>query len=149
MYDKAVLDPAMRGSTTRFIQQAEGDVLFGWENEILQVVNDPKAKGQYEIVLPSDSIVIEVPIAVVDKVVDARNTRAAADAYVKYLFSNAGQELVAKYYNRPSSESVAQRHAAQFPPLNLYRFKEHFKDWASVTKVHFANGGELDKMRGK
>ena len=148
VYDKAILDPAMRGSTSRFVKD-EGDVLFGWENEILQIVNDPSAGANYQIVLPSDSIVIEVPIAVVDKVVDKRNTRAAAEGYIKFMYSDAGQELVAKYYNRPSSESVAKRHADKFPPLTLFRFKEHFTDWPSVTKQHFANGGELDKMRAK
>ena len=147
VYDKAILDPAMRGSTSRFVKD-EGDVLFGWENEILQIVNDPKAAGQYEIVLPSDSIVIEVPIAVVDKNVDQRGTRRVAEEYVRFLFSDAGQDLVAKYYNRPWSESVARRHADKFPPLKLFRFKEHFTTWPEVMKRHFDTGGELDKMRG-
>ena len=149
VYDNAVLAPAQRGSTTQFIQGGEGDVLFGWENEILQIVNDPSAKGQYEIVLPSDSIVIEVPIAVVTEVAKKRGTLALAEAYVNFLYSPAGQELVAKFYNRPFSTEVAERHKGQFPPLTLYRFKEYFKDWPTVTKQHFANGGELDKIRGK
>ncbi|MDB5296141.1 MAG: hypothetical protein JWO31_2124 [Phycisphaerales bacterium] len=146
--DKAILDPAMRGSTTRFVR-GEGDVLFGWENEILQVLNDPAAKGQFELVVPSDSIVIEVPIAFVDTVVDRKGTRAAAEGYIKYLYADAGQELVAKFYNRPSDEKVAARHADQFKPLKLYRFADHFKDWPTVMRQHFATGGELDKIRKK
>lgn len=147
--DKAILDAAMRGSTTRFVQQKEGDVLFGWENEILQVMNDKNVAGQYELIIPSDSIVIEVPIAIVDQVVDRRGTRAAADGYIKYLYSEAGQDLVAKYYNRPSDPKVAARHADKFKPLNLFRFKDHFKDWPTVMTTHFNTGGELDKIRKK
>ena len=149
VYDKAVLDPAMRQSTTRFVSQGEGDVLFGWENEILQIVNDPKVKSDYQIVLPSDSIVIEVPIAVVDKVVDRRGSREAAEAFVKFLFSDEGQDIVAKRYNRPSSSSVQQKYAQQFPSLKLFRFKEHFTSWPEVMKRHFSQGGELDQMRTK
>ena len=149
VYDKAVLDPAMRQSTTRFVSQGEGDVLFGWENEILQIVNDPKVKSDYQIVLPSDSIVIEVPIAIVDKVVDRRGSREAAEAFVKFLFSDEGQDIVAKRYNRPSSTSVQQKYAQQFPALKLFRFKEHFTSWPDVMKRHFSQGGELDQMRTK
>jgi sulfate/thiosulfate transport system substrate-binding protein len=148
VYDDAITDPAMRGSTTRFIQQRTGDVLFGWENEILQVVNDPASRGAFEIIVPSDSIVIEVPISIVDKVAEKRGTKDAAEAYVKFLFDDAGQEIVAKYYNRPSSQAVLEKNRDKFPALNLYRFKEHFTDWPTVMKTHFEQGGELDKMRG-
>jgi sulfate/thiosulfate-binding protein len=146
--DKAICDPAMRGSTTRFVR-GEGDVLFGWENEILQAVNDPAVAGKFEVVLPSDSIVIEVPIAVVDNWVDRKGTRSAAEGYVKYLYSEAGQELVAKFYNRPTDPKVAERHKDQFPPLTLYKFADHFKDWQAAAKQHFDAGGELDKIRAR
>ena len=149
VYDSTITDPAMRGSTTRFIQQQTGDVLFGWENEILQVVNDPKSRGNFEIVVPSDSIVIEVPISIVDKLAEKRGTTEAANAFVAYLFSDAGQEVAAKFYNRPSSATVLEKFQDQFPPLNLYRFKEHFKDWPTVMKQHFEQGGELDQMTKK
>jgi sulfate transport system substrate-binding protein len=149
VYDDAILDPAMRGSSTRFIQQQTGDVLFGWENEILQITNDPASGGQFEVVVPSDSITIEVPISIVDKVVDARGTRAAAEAYVKFHFSDEGQEVIAKRFNRPYNEAVAKKYADKLPPLKLYRFKEHFADWPTVMKTHFEAGKELDKMRKK
>jgi sulfate/thiosulfate-binding protein len=147
VYDQAILDIAMRRSSNRFLQQEEGDVLFGWENEILQIVNDPATQGKYETVIPSDSIAIEVPIAVVDKNADQHGVRELADAYVQYHFSPEGQELIARRYNRPHDKTVADRHADKLPPLTLYRFNEHFTDWPTVTKTHFAQGGELDQMR--
>lgn len=149
VYDDAILDPAMRGSSTRFIQQQTGDVLFGWENEILQIVNDPASKSNYDLVVPSDSIAIEVPISIVDKVVEQHGTKELSEAYVKFHFSDEGQEIVAKRYNRPFNEAIAKRHADRLAPLKLFKFKEHFTDWPSVSKVHFAAGGELDKMRKK
>lgn len=148
VYDKAVLDPAMRQSTTRFVGQGEGDVLFGWENEILQITNDSKVSGDYELVVPSDSITIEVPIAVVDQVAKKRGTTQAANDYVKFIYSDEGQAIIAKRYNRPSVEAVAAKYASQFKPLNRYRFKEHFTSWPDVMKRHFGQGGELDQMRG-
>jgi sulfate transport system substrate-binding protein len=149
VYDDAITDPAMRGSTTRFTTQNTGDVLFGWENEILQVINDPASKGQYEIVVPSDSITIEVPVAWVDKYADKHGTTDVAKAYCQYLFDDAGQDLVAKFYNRPYKPEVQKKYEKEFPPLTLYRFKDYFKDWPTVMKQHFDNGGELDKMRKK
>ena len=148
VYDKAVLHPAMRQSTTHFLQTGEGDVLFGWENEILQIVNDPRAGADYERVIPSDSIIIECPVAIVDEVVAKRGTGDLAKAYVDFLYSPAGQEIIAKRYNRPSNTEVAAKYNDQFPPLNLFRFKEHFPGWPQVMKTHFdPNSGELAKMR--
>jgi sulfate/thiosulfate-binding protein len=147
VYDKAVLDPAQRQSTTRFVQEGVGDVLFGWENEILQIINDPEAGAEYEIVVPSDSIMIEVPLSVVDKVAEERGTTDIARAYTEFLYSDAGQEIIAKRYNRPSNETIAKKYAEQFPPLNLFRFSDHFESWPAVMKQHFATGGELDQMR--
>jgi sulfate/thiosulfate transport system substrate-binding protein len=149
IYDDAITDPAMRGSSTRFIQQSTGDVLFGWENEIMQIVNDPASGGKYEVVAPSDSITIEVPIAVVDKFAEKHGLTDVATAYVKYHFSDEGQEIIARRFNRPFNAAVAAKYADKLPKLKLYTFKEHFKDWPSVTKVHFAAGGELDRMRKK
>ena len=150
VYDKAVLHPAQRQSTTHFLQTGQGDALFGWESEILQIVNDPKVKDQYERVVPSDSIIIEVPVAIVDKVVDKRGTRKLAEEYLAFMYSPAGQEIIAKRYNRPSATDVAAKHADQFPPLNLFRFSEHFTSWPDVMKKHFdPNTGELVKMTKK
>lgn len=149
VYDEAILDPAMRGSSTRFLQQSTGDVLFGWENEILQIGNDPATKDQVEVVTPSDSITIEVPLAVVDKVAEKHGVKELAEAYVKFHFSDEGQELIARRYNRPYNEVIAKKYADQLKPLALFRFKDYFADWPTVMKVHFSQGGELDKMRKK
>ncbi|AUX48498.1 sulfate transporter subunit [Sorangium cellulosum] len=149
VYDDALLDPAMRGSSTRFIAQRTGDVLFGWENEILQIANDPSTTGQFEVVVPSDSITIEVPLAVVDKVAERHGVKEIAEAYVKFHFSDEGQELIARRYNRPYSEAIAKKHAEKLRPLTLFRFKDHFSDWPTVMNVHFGQGAELDKMRKK
>jgi sulfate/thiosulfate transport system substrate-binding protein len=149
VYDKAVLDPAMRGSTTRFIQQQTGDVLFGWENEILQVVANPQLKGQYELVVPSDSITIEVPIAVVDKVAEKHGLTQPAKDFVAFLFSDEGQEIEAQFYNRPYKADVAAKYKERFAPLTLYKFSDHFKDWTEVMAKHFADGAILDQIRKK
>ncbi|WP_437853795.1 sulfate ABC transporter substrate-binding protein [Sorangium sp. So ce363] len=149
VYDDAILDPAMRGSSTRFIVQRTGDVLFGWENEILQIAADPATADQFEVVVPSDSITIEVPLAVVDKVAERHGVKDVAEAYVQFHFSDEGQELIAKRYNRPYSEAIATKHAERLRPLSLFRFKDHFSDWPTVMNVHFSQGAELDKMRKK
>jgi len=149
VYDDAILDPAMRGSSSRFIQQNTGDVLFGWENEILQITNDPASAGRFEVVLPSDSITIDVPIAVVDKVAEKHGLKDVADEYAKFHFSDEGQELIAKRYNRPFNQAIAKKYADKLPPLKLYKFTDYFKDWPTVMKTHFEQGAELDQMRKK
>ncbi len=149
VYDKAVLDPAMRGSTTRFIQQGTGDVLFGWENEILQVVANPAMKSQFEMVVPSDSITIEVPVAVVDKVAEKHGLSEAAKDFVSFLFSDQGQEIEAKFFNRPYKKEVAEKYKDKFAPLTLYKFSDYFTSWPDVMKKHFADGGVLDQIRKK
>lgn len=149
IYGHAVCDPAMRGSTTRFVQQETGDVLFGWENEILQVVNDPATKGRFELVVPSDSITIEVPVAVVDKVADNHGVKEAAEAYAAFLFSEEGQAIEATYYNRPYQAAAAEKYKDRFAPVTLFKFGEYFKSWPEVMKTHFADGGVLDQIRRK
>lgn len=147
VYDDAILDPAMRSSTVRFVQQKEGDVLFGWENEILQIVNDPASKNDYELVTPKDSIIIEVPIAVVDEFATKHGVADAARAFVDYLYSDEGQNIIAEFYNRPFNTKVAEASKEKFASLDLYRFTEYFKDWPTVMKTHFAEGGILDQVR--
>lgn len=147
IYDDAILDPAMRSSTVRFVQQKEGDVLFGWENEILQIVNDPASKADYELVTPKDSITIEVPIAVVDEYAKQHGVADAAKAFVNYLYSEDGQRQVAEFYNRPSNPKIAEEFKEKFAKVDLYKFTDYFKDWPTVMKTHFAEGGILDQVR--
>jgi sulfate transport system substrate-binding protein len=149
VYRQTQLDPEMRLSTQRFLKEPDIDVLFGWENEILQLMNDPQApdnKNKYEVVLPSSSIVIEVPVSIVDKYVDERNTRPAAEAFVKYLFSPEGQDIAAQHFNRPQDPTVLTKYAAQYPKLNTYTLKEVFGDWDTVMSKFFANGAIFDQQ---
>jgi sulfate transport system substrate-binding protein len=109
-----VLDSGARGSLTTFAQRGIGDVFLSWENEAFLAVNE-LGKGKFEIVVPSVSILAEPPVAIVDKVVDRRGTRAAAQAYLEFLYTEQGQEIAAKHYYRPRLKSVAEKYAGQLP----------------------------------
>jgi sulfate transport system substrate-binding protein len=140
-----VLDSGARGSTTTFVQRGIGDVLLAWENEAFLAV-ESIGKGQLEIVAPSLSILAEPPVAVVDKVVDKRGTRAAAQAYLDYLYTPEAQEIAAKHGYRPRLEAVATRHAARFPKLKLVTVDEVFGGWRKAQKTHFDDGGVFDQI---
>ena len=98
------------------------------------------------IVYPPTSILAEPPVAVVDKVVDRRGTRAAAQAYLEHLYSPEGQEIAAKNFYRPSDEKVAAKYAAQFPKIGLFTVDQVFGGWARAQKTHFADGGVFDQI---
>ncbi|MEW6199406.1 MAG: sulfate ABC transporter substrate-binding protein [Planctomycetota bacterium] len=140
-----VLDSGARGSTTTFVQRGIGDVLLAWENEALLAMNE-LGKDKVEIVYPSISILAEPPVTVVDKTVDKRGTRAVATAYLEYLYSPEGQEIVAKHYYRPRLKAVTEKHAAQFPEVKLLTIDEDFGGWAKAQKEHFADGGLFDQI---
>ena len=144
-YKNAQLDPAMRGSTGRFVKN-QGDVLVGWENEILQVLDTPGGKSKYEIVVPTSSITIEVPIAWVDSNIDKHGNRDLAEAYVKFMFSDEGQEIVAKRFNRPINPEILKKHADQYPAVKQFTLKDVFGDWDAVMKKHFENDGVFDQI---
>jgi sulfate/thiosulfate transport system substrate-binding protein len=143
-----VLDSGARASTTTFTQRGLGDVLIAWENEAFLAVNE-LGKDKYEIVAPSLSILAEPPVAVVDKNVDKRGTRAVAQAYLDYLYTEAGQELAAKHSYRPRLAAVAAKHANQFPPLTLFTIAEVFGGWNQAQTTHFADGGVFDQIYTK
>jgi sulfate transport system substrate-binding protein len=140
-----VLDSGARGATTTFVERAQGDVLLSWENEAFLAVNK-LGKGQFEIVVPSISILAEPPVALVDKVVDRKGTRAAAEAYLKYLYTPEAQELIARHYYRPRDPAAAARHRAQFPSVPMLTIDGDFGGWAKAQKAHFADGGEFDRI---
>jgi sulfate transport system substrate-binding protein len=141
-----VLDSGARGSTTTFVERGIGDVLLAWENEALLAVNK-LGKEQFEIVVPPLSILAEPPVAVVDKVVDRRKTREVAEAYLAFLYSEAGQELAAKHYYRPRLPAVAERHAATFKKdVELITIDEAFGGWDKAQAAHFADGGTFDQI---
>jgi sulfate/thiosulfate-binding protein len=140
-----VLDSGARGATTTFVEREIGDVLIAWENEAL-LVSRKIAAGRFEIVVPSLTILAEPPVAVVDRVVDRRGTRAAAEAYLAFLYSEAGQELAAKHFYRPRVPAVAERHRATFPETRLVTVDAAFGGWAKAQEVHFADGGTFDQI---
>ena len=140
-----VLDSGARGSTTTFVQNGIGDVLLSWENEAALILKESGA-DKYEVVTPAVSILAEPPVTIVDKNVDRHKTRAVAEAYLKYLFTDAGQELAAKHHYRPRSERVAQQHRAAFPAIQLFTVDELFGGWQTAQKTHFADNGTFDQI---
>jgi sulfate transport system substrate-binding protein len=140
-----VLDSGARGSTTTFVERGMGDVLINWENEVL-LASKEMAKDQFEMVVPSSSILAEPPVALIDKVVDKRKTRDAAQAYLEHLYSKEGQEIAAKHYFRPRDPDVAAAYAAQFPEVDLFTIDEVFGGWQQAHKTHFADGGVFDQI---
>lgn len=142
----AVLDTGARGSTVSFTEREIGDVLINWENEI-QLVLKQSGGDQYEIVIPSFSILAEPPVTVVDKVVKDHGTEEVAKAYLEYLYSKEGQEISAKNHYRPRDAAVAAKHAAEFPKLELVTIGDPiFEGWTRAQKKHFADGGVFDQI---
>jgi sulfate/thiosulfate-binding protein len=139
-----VLDTGARGSTTTFVEKGIGDVLLAWENEAYLALKE--YGDDYEIVTPSISILAEPPVAVVDKNVDKKGTRAAAEAYLKYLYTEQGQEIAAKNFYRPRLQSVADKYKEQFPALNLLTIDNDFGGWQEAQKKHFAEGGLFEQI---
>jgi sulfate/thiosulfate transport system substrate-binding protein len=139
-----VLDTGARGSTTTFVQRGLGDVLIAWENEAMLAVKELGA-DKLQIVMPTISVLAEPPVAVVDKVVLHRGTREVATAYLQYLYSKEGQEIIAKNYYRPRDPQVAAKYATQFPKLNLVTVAD-FGGWAKVQPAHFSEGGIFDQI---
>ena len=139
-----VLDSGARGSTTTFVERGIGDVLIAWENEAYLAVNE-LGPGKFDIVIPSISILAEPPVAVVERDADRHGTTKVAQEYLKYLYSDEGQEIIAKNYYRPRNEQIAQKYADQFKPINLFTI-ELFGGWKTAQLKHFADGGTFDQI---
>jgi sulfate transport system substrate-binding protein len=141
-----VLDTGGRGATTTFVQRGIGDALLTFENEV-QLIKKELGGGEFEVVYPSVSILVEAPVAVVDKYADKHGTRTVAQAYLEYLYSDAGQELAAKHYYRPRNEKVFAKYAAErFPNIALFTVDDTFGGWAKAQKTHFDDGGTFDQI---
>jgi sulfate transport system substrate-binding protein len=140
-----VLDSGARGSTTTFVQNGIGDVLISWENEAALILKESGA-DKYEVVAPKISILAEPPVTVVDKNVDKKGARKVAEAYLGYLYSEAGQEIAAKHHYRPRLAAVAEKHKASFPELTLFTVDELFGGWKAAQKTHFADGASFDQI---
>ncbi|MFC5541865.1 MAG: sulfate ABC transporter substrate-binding protein [Bacilli bacterium] len=139
-----VLDSGARGSTTTFVERGIGDVLIAWENEAYLSLKE-FGEDEFEIVTPSLSILAEPPVAIVDKIVDKKGTRKVAEAYLKYLYSEEGQEIAAKNFYRPRDEKVLEKYKDQFQDLELVTVEE-FGGWQEAQKTHFADGGTFDEI---
>ena len=139
-----VLDSGARGSTTTFVQRGIGDVLLTWENEAHLAVKEFGA-GKVEIVVPTLSILAEPPVAVVDKVVDKKGTRAVAEAYLRFLYSPEGQDLAGKHFYRPTDATVTAKYQDRFPALDLVTIAD-FGGWPKAQAEHFGDGGIFDQI---
>jgi len=142
------LDTGGRGATTSFAQRGIGDVLLTFENEVALTIRELGA-NELEAVIPSTSIVAANPVVWIDKIVQKKGTEKVARAYLEYLYSDEAQELVAKHHYRPQNQAVLKRHAATFPPLNLFTVEEIVGSWTDAQKVHFADGGIFDQIYTK
>jgi sulfate transport system substrate-binding protein len=139
-----VLDSGARGSTTTFLQRGVGDVLLSWENEAFLAIKE-LGPGKVDIVVPSLSILAEPPVAVVDKVVEKRKTRALAEEYLKYLYTPEGQEIAAKNGYRPRDQKIAAKYDKVFPKIDLVTIAD-FGGWTKAQSEHFSDGGVFDKI---
>lgn len=140
-----VLDSGARGATTTFVQRGQGDVLLAWENEAYLATNQ-LGKGKFDIVYPSISILAEPPVALVDKVVDRKGTRAVAEAYLKFLYTPEAQKIIGKNYYRPRDPAVAAQFRDQFKSLPLLTIDKNFGGWKRVQAAHFNDGGVFDQV---
>ena len=143
-----VLDTGARGSTITFVQRGVGDVLLAWENEAFLALKEFGA-DKFEIVAPSLSILAEPSVAVVDKVVDRKGTRAVAEEYLKHLYSDEGQDIAGRNFYRPTSEKAKAKYDKQFPKIALFTIDQAFGGWAKADKEHFADGGSFDQIYTK
>lgn len=140
-----VLDTGGRGATTTFVQRGIGDALLTFEAEILTTIQEAGA-DKFEIVYPSQSVEAEMPIAIVERVVDRHGTRQLATDYLNFLYSEPAQELIVQHFYRPRLESVANKHANAFGKLKLVKVDEAFGSWAQAHKTHFSEGGTFDQI---
>jgi sulfate/thiosulfate transport system substrate-binding protein len=142
-----VLDTGARGALTTFAQRGIGDVLIAWENEA-HLASRQLGTDQFDIVMPSISILAEPPVAVVDRVTLRRKTTDVARAYLEYLYSPAAQEIIARHYYRPRDAAVAKRYAKLFPDVKMVTIAD-LGGWAKVQAAHFNDGGVFDRIYEK
>ena len=142
-----VLDTGARGASITFAQRGQGDVLLSWENEAYLL--EKEFGNKVDFVYPSLSILAQPPVTVVDKNVDRKGTRAAAEEYVKFLYTEEAQDIIGKNFYRPTSAKAQAKYARQLPKLNLFTLEEAFGNWTKADKDHFADGGSFDQIYTK
>ncbi len=137
-----VLDSGARGATTTFVERGLGDVLLAWENEALLAKSQPNG-DRFDIIIPSVSIVAETPVAIIDKVVDKHGTRAAAQAYLEFLFSPEAQAIAEKAFYRPATRAPT---GSQFAKIETFTIDDVFGGWGKAHAAHFADGATFDQI---
>ena len=142
-----VLDVGARGSTITFAQRGIGDVLLAWESDALLSIKE-LGKEKVQIVIPTVSILAEPPVAVVDKIAQKHGTQKIAQAYLEFLYSPEGQDIVAKNFFRPRLADVAVKYKDVFPSINLFTIDEVFGGWKKAQSRHFSDGGIFDQIYG-
>jgi len=142
-----VLDTGARGSTITFSQRNQGDVLIAWENEAYLL--EKEFGNKVDFVYPSLSILAEPAVTIVDKNVDKKGTRAVAQAYLEFLYTEEAQDIIGKHFYRPTSAKAQAKYAKQLPKLNLFKIEDAFGGWDKAAKVHFADGGSFDQIYTK
>ncbi len=142
-----VLDSGARGASTTFQERGIGDVLINWENELLLALKEHG--DEYEIVVPSLSILAEPTVALVDKNVDKKKTREVAQAYLDYLYSDEGQNIAGKHFYRPSNPAVLAKYKDQYPDLTLFTINDVFGGWTAATDKFFVDGAIFDQIYTK
>lgn len=140
-----VFDAGARGATITFAERGLGDALVAWESEALLLVEKDGA-GRFAIVVPSASILAEPPVALVDRNADRHGVRAAAQAYLEFLYTDEAQEIAARHHFRPRASPILARHAGDFPPVALFSVGGVFGGWEKAQKVHFSDGGVFDRI---
>lgn len=139
-----VLDTGARGASTTFQERRIGDVLINWENELLLALKEHP--NDYEIVVPSLSILAEPTVSIVDKNVDRKGTREVAQAYLEFLYSDEGQNIAGKHFYRPSNPEILAKFKDQYPDLKLFTIDDVFGGWTPATDKFFADGGVFDQI---
>ncbi len=139
-----VLDTGARGSSITFAQRNQGDVFISWENEAYLL--EKEFGNKVDFVYPSLSILAEPAVTVVDKNVDKKGTRAVAQAYLEFLYTEEAQDIIGKHFYRPTSAKAQAKYAKQLPKLNLFKIEDAFGGWEKAAKVHFADGGSFDQI---
>jgi sulfate transport system substrate-binding protein len=140
-----VFDTGGRAATTTFVERQTGDVLITFEAET-NAIRDLSGKDKYQVVVPSQSLLAEFPVTVVDKYADKHGTRALATAYLEFLYSPEGQTILARQYNRVNDKAVAAQFKDRFPDVKLVTIEEAFGGWDRVNREHLNSGAKLDQL---
>ena len=139
-----VLETGARGATTTFAQRGIGDVHLTWENEAHLEVQE--SGGELEIIYPPKSIRAEPYVAVVDANAERKGTRTVAEAYLKFLYTDAGQEIIARHFYRPINDGVFAKHKENFPAIDLFPITAVAPSWDAAHQKFFADGGVFDAI---